>query len=208
MQKQQRWGIDYAHKTEAFSGTAQWMRECKEVIDRIPLKGTVVDLACSMGRLISLVKELKPEARYIGVDINEEALKVARVKLPDVTFLNGIGRVPSASVDYVTCMHALPQFEFPREELRGVWYVLKPGGGVSFVLHNRYNDYLWWFPNLFNGYKSDETIFHSYSLEEVRALMKRAGFEGESIRLTGGGWVCWLLPFCKPRIIYHGRKPL
>lgn len=203
-----KWGEVYAHKSDAFSNTDVWKRDAEEVFAHLALLGyknaCVVDLACNTGRFIELAREVGFSLDYAGVDTNRHGLQIAHERLPDVPFLESLTELKRESVDHVVCMHALPQFENPEQVLSEVWIVLKRGGRISFVLHNRLKKYLWWLPNLFNGYKSDPTITREYSLAEVRQIMRDAGFLEEKAYLYGKSK--YMPKWASPRLIFNGRK--
>lgn len=209
MKKAQRWDKAYAHKSDAFSSTDRWKREAEEIISKVFSQTVVLDFACNTGRFFEILRRQSLQiTRMVGVDINEEAIVIARRHLddPSAEFYTSLDDVISCSVDFVACMHALPQLQFPEHELAQIWRVLKRGGRISIITNNKWNDWLHWPINWFTGYKHDQTRFGNYSKNEVKELMKLAGFVQDEIRVFGGGWVCRLLPFCKPRIVYHGHK--
>jgi SAM-dependent methyltransferase len=203
-----KWGLYYAHKADAFAYTERWRDDCLQILHRLPKQGTIVDFACNTGRFIGHARVYSPQAKFVGIDLNEWALDIARRqnlepvarKNPAAFFDSIVG----IEADYVVMMHCLPQFEKPEETLAEIWSALKPGGGISVVIHNRLNDYLWAVPNLFNGYKADETITKNYSLNELKSTMKDAGFLCDEAYAFGSEW---LPDFVKPRLAFHGRRP-
>lgn len=50
---------------------------------------TVLDIGCSSGRLLELLRSLGRDCSYTGVDISERAIRSARELYPDATFYHG-----------------------------------------------------------------------------------------------------------------------
>jgi ubiquinone/menaquinone biosynthesis C-methylase UbiE len=98
---------------------------------------TVVDLGCGTGTLALLVKQMHPEARVIGVDVDSKILDIARAKIAragaEVELRQGliqdVGLEPR-SVDRVLTtlvLHHLTSAE-KLAALRTVHATLRPGG--------------------------------------------------------------------------------
>lgn len=79
----------------------------------IPRDGTltILDYGCGNGEILTEMKRLNPNARYLGGDVSEVALTAARKRLPDVTFypLSDGGRVPlhDGAVDFIFCSEVI-----------------------------------------------------------------------------------------------------
>lgn len=205
MKPDKKWGIQYAHKSDAFSGTTQWTAEARELIACLPHTGVVLDFACNTGRFIEMAMQERPAVTFIGLDLNEYALSIARKRVPNANFITSLHSVPDEQVSMVVCMHALPQLQYPAQELQEIWRVLARGGLVGFVLHNKFNDWMYAIKNLFTGYRHDVTISYNYSLNDVNRLMKDSGFLTIRSGLEGKPPIrgCSIV---KPRIVYYGRK--
>lgn len=108
------------------------MRWLTRAMAFVPRRGRAVDLGCSTGSKATrmLAEEF---ASVVGVDISAKSLKVARWRLPSVTFLNAdmtTLTLPPASFDLVTAFYSM--IHVPRGEQPGLvcsiadW--LRPGG--------------------------------------------------------------------------------
>lgn len=63
----------------------------KEILKKIPVVNSVLDLACGTGILTRLIADAHPNAKIIGVDIMQSYLDVAKInsqEYPNITFLN------------------------------------------------------------------------------------------------------------------------
>ena len=47
---------------------------------------SVLDVGCGPGRLASLVKGIRPDATYTGIDVSPDVLRLAKVRVPDGEF--------------------------------------------------------------------------------------------------------------------------
>lgn len=202
-----KWGRQYARKSDAFSATEEWVQEAFWVIRQLPLDGTVVDVACNTGRLIGHALERLPGVTFIGMDINDHGLELARERHPGVQWTNTLDDIEKGSVHTVVIMHALLQMEDPVAVLCDVWDVLRPGGRLIMVHHNRWNGLLWAIPNLFNGYVRDDTITAEYSPQETAALAKDCGFLTVLLETYNGGPLLHPFPWLRPKLRYIGVKP-
>ena len=92
----------------------------------------VLDAGCGNGRLLELLKDKKID--YLGVDISDKLIELAKKKYPQNNFLiadtlnlpfpdNNFDKVFSVAV-----LHTIPSFEFREKALLELRRVLKPGG--------------------------------------------------------------------------------
>jgi 2-polyprenyl-3-methyl-5-hydroxy-6-metoxy-1,4-benzoquinol methylase len=106
-----------------FSGFLRWMRTAKAIPH---LRGDVLDIGCGAGQVS---EKLAPGA-YVGVDINEEALQMARRRFPQHTFTTVIPH--AKEFDTVVALAVIEHVKKPEDFLRDLGKHLKPGG--RFVL--------------------------------------------------------------------------
>ena len=104
----------------------------------------VCDLGCAEGLALILMAEAFPRSSFIGLDISEEALDVARDQanaraLTNISFVYqdaaaiDSGHELSGTFDYVTAFDAIHDQTRPMAALKGVYALLKPGGCFSMV---------------------------------------------------------------------------
>jgi ubiquinone/menaquinone biosynthesis C-methylase UbiE len=96
----------------------------------------VLDLGCGSGKLpVSLLRE--NNAEVVGVDINPQAIALARQTFPERQFECARGEslpFPDSSFESVVSSVALPYMDIPCA-LAEARRVLTPGGQLSFTLH-------------------------------------------------------------------------
>jgi Methylase involved in ubiquinone/menaquinone biosynthesis len=137
----------------------------------------VLEVGFGHGRTVERVAVLAPEGFIAGVDLSAEMVRMATRRLQDLVRkqrvelqLGDSAQLPYADArfDKVYSLHTLYFWSDPARHLGEVRRVLKPGG--RFVL----------------GFTPGEdekarqsfpaTIYHFYSIDEVRGLIENAGF--------------------------------
>jgi ubiquinone/menaquinone biosynthesis C-methylase UbiE len=114
------------------------------MVERLRRGIRVCDLGCGEGVATILMAEAFANSRFIGLDINRDALSKAtelavRKSLENVRFLEmdaaALAATPelSQSFDYVTAFDSIHDQTRPLEALRGVRSILAPGGVFSMV---------------------------------------------------------------------------
>jgi arsenite methyltransferase len=106
---------------------------------------SVLDLGCGPANQLAMIARLKPQTRFIGLDLSDEMLvlaqeRVASQGLTNVAFkredITRLGSIADASVDAVfstVVLHQLPDVEAFNAVFRQIARVLRPGGGVYLV---------------------------------------------------------------------------
>ena len=75
----------------------------------------ILDVGCGEGFLAERLSRLSPAPEYRGIEINPDALAVARERLPDLEFIQGDILEPSTETwaDVVTCLEVLEHLDDP-----------------------------------------------------------------------------------------------
>ncbi|HTS51752.1 MAG TPA: bifunctional 2-polyprenyl-6-hydroxyphenol methylase/3-demethylubiquinol 3-O-methyltransferase UbiG [Burkholderiales bacterium] len=116
----------------------------KWIEQRVDLTGKrVLDVGCGGGILSEAMAV--HGAEVTGIDLSEEALKVAELHLLEsgnrVTYLEAavedLAREQPSSFDVVTCMEVLEHVPDPASQVRACAHLLKPGGEAFFATINR-----------------------------------------------------------------------
>lgn len=130
----QSYDSEYVH-TVALAENALMARR----LNRFP-PGRVLDLACGTGLVLDLL--MWEPVSYLGVDISEGMLAVARVNHRGRRFLHAsieeaLPEMEDACVDTVTCLFGWQYVRDPGSVAREVFRVLAPGGRVFIVTPRR-----------------------------------------------------------------------
>lgn len=106
---------------------------CRDIAEQIRERSyeSLLDVGCGTGFLIDLLTKQKP-ARYCGVDLSDEMIRVARNKqIEGAEFVvSSADRLPypDGSFDVVTCSQSFHHYPYPEQAMREAKRVLKPGG--------------------------------------------------------------------------------
>lgn len=102
-----------------------------EKLSHIPYH-SALDLGCGTGEMLKLILQEDAQKELWGIDLAEEMLAAAKSKLPEtVPLLLGDSEslpFPDNTFDVVYCNDSFHHYPAPRNVLREVHRVLKPGG--------------------------------------------------------------------------------
>lgn len=132
--------------------------------DFIKEKHNVIDFGCGGGYLLKNIKC----AGKIGIDIDDEALKVARRN--GITAFKTVDEVEDNWADVIISDNALEHTQNPLSELKGLNKKLKKGGKIVFVVPCESISY---------KYKPNDINHHLYSWSPMTIgnLFDEAGFK-------------------------------
>ena len=149
----------------------------------------IVDLGIGPGFLSSMLNEIIPSAKIIGVDISTEMLRHARRNSDAMCVLGCSQSLPikNNSADIVVSRFSLTYWEKPLDCFNEIYRVLKPGGKVVIEALNR--DFPRWRLfllkiHMFSKLAGRDVIkYHSdaykmaYTIKSVERFLTRAGFK-------------------------------
>jgi ubiquinone/menaquinone biosynthesis C-methylase UbiE len=152
----------------------------------------VLDLGCGAGGTgLTTVWGVAESDEVQGVDLDEEALAIARARFPNRTYLSGRGEdLPfrNASFDRVISSVAMPYMDIP-STLSEIHRVLVPGGQVSLSLHpasftirEMRKAFPYLIPSMFRLYVLLNGLWFHYTGKTARFVNKRT----ESFQTQGG----------------------
>lgn len=156
----------------------------------------ILDLCTGTGDLAGLLKQKYPQAKIIGVDFSQEMLNIAKIKHPEIEFLNAdCTQLPFEDEQFDLCIisFGLRNVEDIKKVLGEIYRVLKYGGVFINLDLGKPNNFLNFFfkpcmylwvssvGKLFHGDKSpyeylavsNEDFPSQYQLVEI---FKKAGF--------------------------------
>lgn len=112
----------------------QWMVDISKKKNK---KLKLLDVGCGIGQYVKIAKELKFVAK--GLDISEEAVKIARKNNLDVV-LGDMRKLPfkDNSFDIVVAGGSIEHFPETQQALKEINRVLRPGGILIGNVPNRY----------------------------------------------------------------------
>jgi SAM-dependent methyltransferase len=132
----------------------------------------VLEIGCSSGFLLGLIRQRLPRALVIGSDVVRGPLETLAEMTPDVPLLHfDLTRcpLPDQSVDAIVMLNVLEHIRDDAAALAQAFRVLRPGGIVYIEVPAG--------PHLYDVY--DELLMHRrrYTLSGLRQLLAGAGFE-------------------------------
>lgn len=160
---------------------------------------THLEVACGTGTLLELVLRWRrwhrlPAAQITGVDYAESMLAGAMHRFrgqPGLTFMHAdAANLPldDASFDTANIANSVHCFPDVAGALRGVWRVLRPNGtlAANVLLNPRGDGVLARIARSINDWGMRKGIlFRPYDADEVRALVRAAGFEIVADEVSG-----------------------
>lgn len=143
---------------------------------------TVLDMGCGTGTLTLLIKQTEPDATVYGLDMDYQALNIARAKIvkaeQNVTLQQGSATrlpYPDESFDRVFAslmLHHLTR-EAKQQALREAFRVLKPGGELHIADFGMPHDFVMWLISLMMRWFEE---IHDHMLGLLPVFISDAGF--------------------------------
>lgn len=147
------------------------INDLKKIINCLPPHAKLLDAGCGEGRASALMKSMRGDIEFYGIDINKEfkskVPKFMRFFVGDATktkFKNGF-------FDAIVCLHVVEHLERPRAALDEFYRILKPGGSLVIETPHKISYYV---PR-FLGYNfwQDPTHKTAYTKRTLSELTSR-----------------------------------
>lgn len=194
--------MDYTPIASEFSATRQhaW-KEFELLLPYLKNRQHILDLGCGNGRLFKFLQKHK-KINYLGVDNNEDLLKIAKKENPEAKFQKGdLAKIPvkSGEIDIlasIASFHHLPTKELRKKSLGEMRRVLKTNGILFLTVWNlfqpKYKKYIWKsrLRSLLSFGKKDsrgtlipwsnsgiKRYYHAFTPREIEKLLNNSGFE-------------------------------
>jgi SAM-dependent methyltransferase len=155
--------INVASRAHAVSQIERWVRS------RQPL---LMDIGCSSGYTIRLLRTRMPDATIIGADYVLGPLEKLGRTLPDLPLLQldlAHCPLPTDSFDGVVLLNVLEHIEDDTAAIRQVRRILKPGGVAVIEVPAG--------PELYDIYDKQLMHFRRYRMAEISRSVRGAGLE-------------------------------
>lgn len=144
----------------------------------IPDNVSVLDVGCNSGEFLKRLLAGRKNVTVKGIDISEDAVKIAREKGLDV--IQGDAEAlpfPDASFDYVVLMEVLVHVHDPRKMLAEIRRVLKPGGVLLGSCPHKNMEMQMW---------DDARLHHAYYTTEDAYALLRESFDRVFLKVLRG----------------------
>jgi len=179
----------------------------REVKKKHP-KGTLVDIGCGPGHLITAIAKSLPNLRIVGVDISEEMLKVARNSLASsvldkrIEYRQGdVQKLPfeDNAIDFAVSTLSLHHWPDPDIALQEIYRVLRPEGQfLIFDLRRDSRRLFYWLLRLATKFIVPAPLrsigeplgsaLSSYTFAEADTSLSRSPFQQWKVK-SGVGWM-------------------
>lgn len=141
---------------------------CKHVRCDAPV---VLEVGCSSGFMLRLLRQELPNALVIGSDVVQEPLRQLVAKLPGVPLLRfDLVKcpLPENSLDAIILLNVLEHIEDDLAAMHQMYRILKPGGIAIIEVPAG--------PYLYDAYDTILKHFRRYTLTSLSSLAKKAHF--------------------------------
>ena len=174
----------YAAKGLASMRPARAYAVFLDLLDARP--GTrLLDVSCGSGFLLQAARARG--IRAVGVDLSDEAVRLARTVAPDARLAVGAGEqltFRDASFDYVTCLGSLEHFLDMGQGIREMLRVAKPAARLCIMVPNE--NFIGWKVLGHHGTAQQDINEHLLPLSAWRRLFEDHGLE--IVRVTPDLW--------------------
>lgn len=152
----------------------------KEMIARFKNSGALLDLGCSAGAFLELMRS--ESWKLHGVEMSAQAAKTAETRTGAHVFVGNVldAQFPANSFDVITCFDVLEHLYEPTRVMSRVAEWLKPGGIFYVLVPNVDSAEARVFGSYWHGLELPRHLFH-YSPESLKALAESVGFEEVSL---------------------------
>jgi SAM-dependent methyltransferase len=153
-----------------------WFRSRNRLIVSIlgryfPKVTSLLEVGCGSGFVLSAIRVAHPEIRLVGVDAFEEALRIARERVPDAELrqLDVRHLEVDGEFDVVCAFDVLEHVDDDRDALARMHRAVRPGGGVVLLVPQ--HKWLWSAADAFAHHR------RRYTRRELAQRVRAAGFE-------------------------------
>lgn len=138
----------------------------------------IADIACGSGTLTYHINKIYPSANYILVDLNDDAINLAKenIKNENAQFLcesiYNLSSIDTASCDLVFCWQTLSWIENPEKALKELIRICKPNGKIfaSSLFNKNYDVDIYSKVLDKTSKSSDEELFVNYNTYSEKTI--------------------------------------
>jgi len=153
--------------------------------------GKLLDVGCGVGDYLEAISFYRPDLELFGLDVSREAIRLAKQRKIKAEFRLGRAEklgFKESSFEVVTCVDLLEHVEQPRQVLKEIYRVLKPGGAMELIVPIEGN--LWSLEGVLIrlGWQERERYgghIQQFSIKRVKQLLREAGFEITTVSWGG-----------------------
>ena len=204
-----KYDLDYAYKADNHALNQQSISEIKWVESQIAPQSIVLDIGCNTGRPLALITQLWNSKNGFGVDININAINIAKANFKSLDFrvFNG-NDLPydDCIFDHIMIHHVIGHVQSPIHIIDEVYRVLKPNGTLSIITPNYWYKFFQFPSNVINNFEPDLTILRYYNKKKLINLITKAGFKISTIQTSGPFPNFFKFRYAKLRLLTIAKK--
>jgi len=175
-------------------------RHARRIASLIPLNGSVLEIGCGNGQLLSEIKKNRPDIQLVGVDIFKPYSSSS-------DFIFHLGQIEDVqlsenSFDLIYNSNLIEHVVSPVNFLRRSYSLLKQGGILYGVTPNHSSLDRFLFTNFWGGYHYPRHTY-IFNHRNIVQLLRSAGFVDFSVK---GGYSFWSVSFFNVFIKSHAEK--
>ncbi|MEW6270857.1 MAG: class I SAM-dependent methyltransferase [Thermodesulfobacteriota bacterium] len=187
--------------------------KARELLPRLPDDGIFLDFGCGTGHWLTALEPLaKPTQRFVGIDANEGAIAQLRAAgieghVGDDALLAEL--FEENSVDLILLNHVIEHVPDPKETLRRLAAVLKPGGTIHTTTPNIEAWDRWLFGKHWVGGWHAPRHFTHFDTGSIARLAADAGLEVARLKTSveaASHWALGMQAALGRRIGWHPRR--
>lgn len=143
----------------------------------------ILEIGCSSGHLLHLVKNLFPQAKIHGIDVYQPALKEAKKRFPKIHFQIADAHklpFPKLKFDLVICSETIEHVINPVQVLHEIHRVLKKDGQALIEMDSGsllFRSIWWCWTKWGRGKVWKDAHLHPFKAHELEKLIRSNGFE-------------------------------
>lgn len=190
----------YDQMSEKFSQTRKFFwRDLEFIKNYIKNGDRILDYGCGNGRLLEILKDKKIE--YIGADVSQKLLEIAKNKHPEHKFikLDSQGILPLNDnyfnkIISIAVFHHFPP-EYAGKMTKELFRIIKPGGKIIVTVwkldQEKYKKYFskngeGYIPFKDNSSRVFNRYHYLYTKKDLREIFSKAGFKIEKAEIISG----------------------
>jgi len=142
----------------------------------------ILDVGCASGWFLHELSKKIPSAKFYGVDIYKEGIDYAKKEYPNINFYVSNAeklRFEDSKFDLIINTEVIEHLENPEKAINEMKRVLKKNGRLIIEVDSGslLFSIVWYLWRKFNGKVWNESHLHSFNVNKLEKVAKKAGFK-------------------------------
>lgn len=170
----------YARRVDAFHTRQLGLAIDNWVLSNIgrSCPDSILDYGCGTGVMLQKLRKAYPNSKLNGIEPNADLAVIAISRNVQVRVDESPDYLISVDQHFseIICMSVLGHCDNPRQTLRSIKHLMRYSSRLSLAVPNCLFDWVMAVPNMFNGYRTDESIKHKWTPRELVRMVEHSGF--------------------------------